>query len=158
MLDMRGKKEARPLLDSEFTEWHPTVSPNGRWLAFASTESGSEEIYVVSYPDFKSKKRISFEGGREPRWSPDGRELYYRNGSQIISVAVETGPEFSHQAPVLLFAGNFWGLGYWPTYNVAPDGRFLLIQEETSTGESIQQINVVLNWFEELKQLAPRKK
>jgi len=154
VLDMKDKKEARPLLDSESTELHPEVSPNGRWIAYVSSESGSEEVYVASYPDIRAKKRISFEGGREPRWSPDGSELFYRNGQQIMAVAVQTAQEFNHLPPARLFAGNFWGIDSWPTYHVAPDGRFLLIQTEAMDGETGYQIDVVVNWFEELRQKA----
>jgi len=158
VLEMKGKREVRPLLDSEFTEWQPVVSPDGRWIAYASTESGSEEVYVASYPELRAKKRISFEGGGEPRWSHDGRELFYRNGNKIMAVVVEPGLEFSHLAPKRLFEGNFWGAGSWPTYNFAPDGRFLLIQEGEAIEGATPRIFVVINWFEELKRLVPRRR
>ncbi|OGD21726.1 MAG: hypothetical protein A2W03_18165 [Candidatus Aminicenantes bacterium RBG_16_63_16] len=155
VLEMKAKAEPRPLLDTEFNEMIPAISPDGRWIAYQSSESGSGEVYVASYPDLHGKKRVSSGGGDEPKWSPDGRRLFFKHEREVMSSELEPGPDFSFSEPKALFSSNFWGFlqQAWPSYCVAPDGRFLMI-EERAAGSGLQ-INVVLNWFEELKRLAP---
>ena len=155
VVELKAKAEPRPLLDSEFNEMIPAVSPDGRWIAYQSNESGSPEIYVVSYPDLRGKKRVSSGGGDEPKWSPDGRRLYFKSGRDVMGLDVAPGPDFAFSEPKPLFSGNYWGFlqQAWPSYCVAPDGRFLMIEERAA--DSGLQINVVLNWFEDLKRLAP---
>jgi hypothetical protein len=113
----------------------------------------------VEYPDLKGPRRISFSGGKEPRWSPDGMELYYLEGDKMMAVSVRLQHAFDHDPPKELFAGNRRTEGI-PTYNVASDGRFLMIREVSQTTETptTQQVNIVLNWFEELKRPVPTGK
>ena len=143
-------------LETPFRERSPMISPNGRWLAYLSDESGRDEIYVQPFPEPGQKWPISSEGGTEPKWSPDGQELFYRNGDMMMVVAVETESTFSAERPRILFEGSYQrdtGAGH-PRYGVSPDGQqFVLVkvgEQATPT-----QINVVLNWFEELKELVP---
>ena len=148
-------------------------SPDGRWLAYVSDESGRPEVYVQPYPGPGGKWQISTEGGTEPVWNPNGRELFYRNGAQMMAVEVEVGQAstpvssgqagrpvattFSAGTPRLLFKGNYLSSGAaLAQYNVTSDGqRFLMIQPVAQDSAAPQQINVVLNWFEELKQRVP---
>ncbi len=111
-------------------------------------------VYVLPYPSLAGKTPISTDGGVEPAWSADGRELFYRNGYQMLAVPVETGPTFSAEKPELLFEERY-KLAPIPIagYDVSRDGeRFLMIREDK---KEAGQINVVLNWFEELKRLVP---
>jgi serine/threonine protein kinase/WD40 repeat protein len=154
-----GDGKSRPLLQSPANEGGPMFSPDGRWLAYESDESGRVEVYVRPFPGPGSKWQISTEGGTEAIWARNGRELFYRSGDKMMVAAVETRTTFSAAKPRLLFEGHYEAGMYTfqPNYDVAPDGqRFLMIRETEQ--KSGTQINVVLNWFEELKQKVPTGK
>ena len=128
-------------------------SPDGRWLAYASDESGRTEVYIRPYEGPGPKEQISTAGGNEPVWAPDGRELFYRNGDQMIVVDITTEPTFSAGTPRVLFERRY-AFTHRPdaprNYDVARDGqRFLMIKSEQEA--AVTQLNVVLNWFAELQ-------
>ena len=150
-------RKTQPFLRTPFTEGGPRFSPDGRWLAYVSDESGRYEIYVQPYPGPGGKWQISTEGGTEPVWNHNGRELFYRIGDKMMAVDIATQPGFAAGKPRMLFEGP-----YLPTaatiqnYDVSPDGqRFLMLKPSESAGAAPTQINVVLNWFEELKRRVP---
>ena len=116
------------------------------------------EVYVQPYPGPGGGKwQISTEGGEEPVWARNGRELFYRSGDRMMVVDVITEPTFSPGTPEVLFEGQYLKSTYFvAAYDVAPDGqRFVMIKPTSEQQESVKQINVVLNWFEELKQRVP---
>jgi Tol biopolymer transport system component len=121
---------------------HPVVSPDGGWLAYVSNESGEPQVNVQAFPGLGNKVMISREGGEEPRWSKDGRELFYLSPrNEIMGVDVRTGGRFSAGAPKVLIAsaGNF---------EVDPTSqRFLILKQERP-----EQLQAVVNWFSELAQ------
>jgi serine/threonine-protein kinase len=161
----QGRK-AQPFLRTPYEETAPKFSPDGRWLAYSSDESGRREIYVQPYPGPGGKWQISTDGGQEPVWNPNGRELFYRSGSKIMAVDVSQSPDrqgggpssFSAGKPRTLFEGPYLPTaGSLPYYDVNPDGqRFLMLKPVESQSSAPTQINVVLNWFEELKRRVPR--
>jgi Tol biopolymer transport system component len=153
-------RKAQPFLRTPFNEGAPRFSPDGRWLAYPSDESGRYEIYVQPYPGPGGKWQISTEGGTEPVWNPNGRELFYRNGDKMIAVDIATQPGFTVGKPRMLFAGPYVPtVTMFPNYDMSPDGqRFLMLKPSESTETAPTQINVVLNWFEELKQKVPTGK
>ena len=138
---------------TQYDETQPMLSPDGKWLVYRSNAAGQNEVYIEPFPGPGSIKQVSREGGTEPVWAHDGREIFYRNGSQMMVVSVETHPELELGAPALLFEGTYeLTERRTPNYDVAPDGkRFLMIEGQPAP----TQINVVLNWFEELKRLVP---
>jgi Tol biopolymer transport system component len=140
-----GQGEPTPVLVTEFNEHSPMFSPDGRWLAYVSDESGREEIYLRPFSGPGAKHPVSTEGGREPVWSADGSELFYRSGDKVMAVAVETEPDLTSGTPRVLFEGPYViYLGGGTNYDVSPDGRrFLMIRREL--GPAPRQINVVLN-------------
>jgi WD40 repeat protein len=149
-------RKAQPFVRTPFNETAPRFSPDGRWLAYASDESGHDEIYVQPYPGPGGKWLISTEGGTEPAWNPNGRELFYRSGDKMMSVDIATQPGFAAGKPRMLFEGQYEGASI-PTanYDFSPDGqRLLMVTKESEQ----KQINVVLNWFEELKRRVPTGK
>ena len=144
-------------LGTPATEGAPHFSPDGRWIAYVSDESGSAEIYVRPYPNPGGKWQISTSGGIEPTWNPNGRELFYRSGEKMMAVPLTTQPTLSVGKPQVLFEGDYLSSPFPATgvsYDVSRDGeRFLMVKEEASA----TQINVVVNWFAELKRLVPAK-
>jgi eukaryotic-like serine/threonine-protein kinase len=155
-----GDRKAQPFLRAAFLQSAPRFSPDGRWLAYVSDESGHREIYVQPYPGPGGKWQISTEGGTEPVWNPNGRELFYRSGDKMMAVEITMKPSFSVGKPKVLFEGQYLPTPVtFPNYDVSPDGqRFLMLKPSESAQAAATQINVVLNWFEELKQKVPTGK
>jgi eukaryotic-like serine/threonine-protein kinase len=155
-----GDRKAQPFLRTPFNESAPRFSPDGRWLAYVSDESGRNEIYVQPYPGPGGKWQISTEGGTEPTWNRNGRELFYRSGNKMMAVEITAQPSFSVGKPRVLFEGQYvLTPATFPNYDVAPDGqRFLMLKPADQEQSAPSQINVVLNWFEELKQKVPTGK
>jgi eukaryotic-like serine/threonine-protein kinase len=149
--------QAQPFLATPYEETAPAFSPDGRWMAYMSNESGRREIYVQPYPGPGGKWQISTDGGMEPVWNPNGRELFYRSGDTMMAVEVTTQPSFSAGRPRVLFdAGQYLPTPLtFPNYDVSPDGQRFLMLKATEQEQAATQINVVLNWFEELKQRVP---
>jgi serine/threonine-protein kinase len=153
-------RKAQPFLRTPFNESVPRFSPDGRWLSYVSDETGRFEIYVQPYPGPGAKRQISTEGGTEPAWNPNGRELFYRSGDKMMAVEIASQPSFNSGNPRVLFEGQYVPTpGTFPNYDVSPDGqRFLMLKPSESAEAAPTQINVVLNWFEELKQKVPTGK
>jgi serine/threonine-protein kinase len=156
VLRMNDRK-AQPFLQTPFNESVPRFSPNGRWLAYISDESGRYEIYVKPYPGPGGKWQISTEGGTEPTWNMNGRELFYRSGDKMMAVDIATQTGFVAGKPRMLFERRYVPTpGTNSNYDVSPNGqRFLMLKPSETTEAAPTQINVVLNWFEELKLKAP---
>ena len=150
-------RKAQPFLRTPFNESAPRFSPDGRWLAYVSDESGRDEVYVQPYPGPGGKWQISTEGGTEPAWNPNGRELFYRSGDKMMAVDIATKSSFVAGKPRILFEGQYVPTPVTaPNYDVTPDGqRFLMLKSTEQVQAAPTQINVVLNWFEELKQKVP---
>ncbi|MEE8160454.1 MAG: hypothetical protein V3T61_02330, partial [Acidobacteriota bacterium] len=150
LMSLGEERTPQEFLTTPFDEGNPEFSPDSQWIAFHSNQSGRPEVYVISYPSKDRLVQISTDGGTDPRWGPDGKELFYRNGKKLMAVAIRTQPEFLAGSPQMMFEGDYAFGG--PLYDVSPDGqRFLMMTRE----EGREQIHVVLNWFEELKRLAP---
>jgi serine/threonine-protein kinase len=151
-------RKSQPFVQTHFNDAAPRFSPDGHWLAYDSDESGMYEVYVQPYPGPGGKWQISTEGGTEPVWNPNGRELFYRSGDKMMAVDIATQPGFAAGKPRMLFEGQYEGAGPVANYDISPDGqRFLMIK--TNEQESAPtQINVALNWFEELKKKVPTGK
>ena len=147
-----------PLLDSRFTELAPAISPNGRWLAYSTNETGRREIFVVPFPNTKDARwPVSVAGGAEPVWSRDGRELFYRDrNGRMVAVRVETGAAFSVGAATPLFADTtFQRADVHRQYDVTPDGkRFIMVRPKNSGHQS--RLILVQNFSEELKRLVAK--
>jgi serine/threonine-protein kinase len=155
ILRLEDDNEFETLLATPFDERFAVISPDGRWLAYVSNESGRDEVYVRPFPDVSTKLVVSTEGGALPKWSSDGSDLYYRNGNRMMAVAVATEPTFTPGKPRLLFESRYlanveqdWN------YDLTADGRhFVMLRVQESSPP--RQINIVLNWFEELQRLVP---
>ena len=157
---MLAVKEDRvwPFLRQRSGEWGGVFSPDGRWLAYTSDESGLSQVYVRSVSGAGEARQLSTAEGREPVWSPDGRQLYYRYWRGVMSAPFRTDPEPTADAPQLILQGQY-GDGAIPgfqNYDISPDGlRFLLIREE---GAADRRLYFVHNWFEDLRQISATRR
>jgi serine/threonine protein kinase/Tol biopolymer transport system component len=150
MLPLEGEHKPYPLVRTSSTEWGGRISPDGRWLAYVSDATGRFEVYVTSFPSGQSKRQISTEGGAEAVWSRNGRELFYREGAKMMAVGIEANRSLTAAKPRMLFAGYMRSVPGEPQYDVSLDGgRFVMVKSETESAPT--QLNVVLNWFEELR-------
>jgi Tol biopolymer transport system component len=149
-------KGAEPLLKSEYNELQPSISPDGRWIAYASDESGTWEVHVQTYPGLGQKRTVSVGGGAEPLWSHDGKELYYISANHMLmAVDVRLGaalmvgkPRPLFKAPITWNAG-LYRLFYRRHYAVTPDGsRFVMTAVDPAGGDPL---NVVVRWTDGLR-------
>jgi serine/threonine-protein kinase len=157
VLSLRGESQPRALLNTAAYEGGAQFSPDGRWMAYVSSETGQMEVYVRPFPGLDRKWQVSTEGGTHVRWSQYGRELVYRNGNKMMAVGVSTTPELTLSTPLMLFDQRyeFGPAATLANYDVSPDGqRFVMVRNQS--GPDV--LNVVLNWFEELKAKVPVKR
>jgi Tol biopolymer transport system component len=145
----RGQ-DPTPFLLTPADEWSPAFSPDGRWLAYVSDESGRNEVYIQPYPGPGGRWLISTDGGTDPVWAPKGDELYYLQGDQMMAVAIQATATISAGAPRRLFEGRYERSGVGRNYDLSPDGkRFVMIRSEER--DTAARVHVVLNWLDELR-------
>jgi len=159
LLDLPSRR-VTAFLSSRANEADPTFSPDGRWLAYVSDESGSWEVYVRPFADAGGKWQISSEAGYEPLWGRNGRQLFYRRWSrqqqQAWAVDIRIVGEFSAGKPRLLFEGSGLQDGFPRVWDTSLDGqRFLMVKMEERKPAPLTEMVLVQNWFEELRRLAP---
>ena len=151
VLQMDGSGTIRDFVTGPFDQRGPAFSPDGRWIAYTSNETGRDEVYVQAYPGPGSKSQISTAGGSQPVWSRDGKELYYRGERQLLAVSVRLSPAFSAGEQRRLFDDTY-EIEHRDdrNYDVSVDGkRFLMVKLDRPATSA--QLTVVLNWFDELK-------
>ncbi len=157
LLPLEGERKPRPFLQTAFDEHGAKFSPDGRWLVYESNESGRSEVYVQPVSGSSAKWQISADGGGSPRWSRAGREIVYRNGTKMMAVEVSTAPAFKAERPHLLFDKEYLDPYFSGFYDITADGeRFVIVKPVER--QRLTRINVVLNWFEELKRKVPTGK
>ena len=145
-LPMKGTNRTPiALLKTKFDELFPTFSPDGHYIVYSSNESGRSEVYAQEFPDARTKSQISTDGGGQPYWSGDGKEIFYRSRTRLMAVPVQTSPTLSIGAPTELFQVPFAAVIVRGHYRPAPDGkRFLVI---AALGrDAVKPASVVLNW------------
>jgi serine/threonine-protein kinase len=158
VLPLIGERQSRPLIKTAFSEGAADISPDGRWLAYHSDESGRFEVYVRPFPGVDDGKwQVSTAGGTMPVWSPAGGELFYAAPDGAITVVrVTSGSTWSSEAPATLFSGPYLGLAGGRTFDVSLDGqRFLMLKNVETGDDSRAAIVIVQHFAERLKQLLP---
>jgi Tol biopolymer transport system component len=168
MLPMEGNQERKFLLQHEYSESQPTISPDGQWMAYCSGEEEPKEltsdVYIRPFPDIeKSKTKVSTDGGTTPLWSPDGKKLFYLGlDNSVMVVDVKTEPTFSLGTPQKLFQSEYlpFSESAGTPWDIHPDGdRFIMIKPPPGVSATVatgpRKINIVLNWDEELKERVP---
>jgi serine/threonine-protein kinase len=161
-LSLEGDRRPQQFLQTPFDEGFPDFSPDGRWLAYVSNQSGRAEVYVQPYPEPGARQQISVDGGTAPAWSRDGRELFYVTATSIggqaaltrmMGVPVQLKPAFAAGTPRILFEGRYGATAQIRGYDVAPDGRrFLMVQQKDRPAMRVADMIIVQNWVEELRQ------
>lgn len=155
-LSLDGSDRIQPFLQGSFNLAALRFSPDGHWVAYMTDESGRREICVQPFPGLSGKWMISTEGGEAPRWAPNGREIFYFAGDELMSVDVETRPAFKAGTPHALFsAAGYLGYG---NYDVAPNGQHFLMIKQEDVSTNPRELNVILNWSEELERRVPQEK
>jgi serine/threonine-protein kinase len=153
-LSLTDPGKIRTILKTPAYEGGARLSPDGRWMTYVSNESGQNEIYLRPYPGPDRRWQISSQGGTQPLWNPNGREIFYRNADKMMAVDLSTSPDVKLSPPRVLFEGRYaFGSGITiANYDVTHDGqRFLMVKDEAGAA----RLNVVLNWFEDLSRVAP---
>jgi Tol biopolymer transport system component len=156
-VSLRGDRAARNVVATRDAEGSAAFSPDGRWLAYATNRTGAFELWARRYPD-GIPLRVSETGGSEPIWSRDGSELFYRRGTAMMSVAVDPEAQNPFQTPSLLFDGAYIAAQN-PTersYDVAADGRFLMLQTPGADTAQSATIVVIQNWMGEIERTGTR--
>ncbi len=148
-IGLAGERQATAIVKGFAYEGGSQFSPDGRWLAYASDESGASQVYVRPFPGPDRRWLVSTQGGRQPRWNRNGKEVFYRDGNKMMVVEVSARPDLVLSPPRLLFDQRYaFGIGVTtPNYDVGLDQRFVMVKSESGSG----RLNMVLNWFDELK-------
>jgi serine/threonine-protein kinase len=157
VLPLNGARTPTLFLESRFSLSHPEVSPDGRWMAYVSNESGTHEVFVQPYPGPGEKVRISTAGGTEPVWNPNGRELLYRNDGKVFSVAITSTSPLRADSPKLALEtkpGEYDSTSPIRSWSVSADGRRFLLPKFEYRDTPVTAFNIVLNWTEELTRVA----
>jgi eukaryotic-like serine/threonine-protein kinase len=156
-----GDRKVHPSRNAAVNERYPQFSPDGEWFVYSSNERGEEEVFVERYRGAAERYQISTNGGTAPAWAPSGREVFYVAAApegriSMMAVDVTLSPKFTAGRPHALFEGRY-GVGTpHRHYDVSRDGRFLMVRgPEGPPSPPVTQMVLVLNWFEELKRLAP---
>jgi Tol biopolymer transport system component len=156
---MDGGHAASTLLQTPFNEQNADLSPDGRWLAYQSDESGGRaEVYVRPYPNVNAGRwQVSTSGGTRPLWARDGRELFYLDAERRMTVvAVQGKTGFGVGSATTLFDTRSFSLsGIGRNFDVSPDGTRFLMVKDLPVPTDAKRLIVVQNWFEELKRLVP---
>ena len=145
--------KTRPLVVTPFTEMSASVSPDGRYVAYGSNESGRSEVYAVPFSGAGDRVSVSTGGGSGPAWSRDGKELFYRAGDDLMSVALLSLNPLRLGTRKKLLDVSAFEPSFFHDFDVSPDGqRFLFIRAEPDARPT--RVDVILNWFPELRRLA----
>jgi len=155
VVDLDSAEIVHPVTGTVAVARNARFSPDGRWLAYQSNETGRMQVYVVSYPELSQKQTISTEGGTEPAWRPRGGELYFRNGASMMAVTIRTAPTLEVGTPRELFQGPFLeDLFGDRSFDVMPDGEHFLMVEANPA--AAPELRVIRNWAAELEALVLR--
>jgi serine/threonine-protein kinase len=146
--EVKGDTSRKQIAATSFDEWAARLSPNGKWVAYASNESGAFQVYVRPFPGTGPRVQVSKDGGEDPVWSPDGLRIIYHQNQEFLAANIRPGPPFAIASYDSLFSGDYlFGPGH-ATYDVTPDGRGLILIKPVG-GES--QLILVHDWKEEFR-------
>ncbi|HEX6884709.1 MAG TPA: protein kinase [Planctomycetota bacterium] len=147
-----GERKARPLVRTAAGERNGRISPDGRWLAYVSDVSGQEEVYVQPFPGPGASLQVSLDGGEEPLWSPDGRELFFVSSARLMVVELSATPASSAGSPRVLYEGRYRpSVNANTPFDIAPDGKRFLRVQQGQPEAALTRIEVVQGWSAQLE-------
>jgi serine/threonine-protein kinase len=153
VMQLDGDRTPRPLFPEPAGESDGQFSPDGKWIAFQVPVSSRQEIYVAPFPGPGPRHQVSTDGGTEPLWSKDGRELFFQQGSRLMGVTVTPGAAFSASNPKVVHEGRFLRTVNGNTsFSVTPDGKRFLRIQKVEPDRPITRVELVFNWFSEARQ------
>jgi hypothetical protein len=155
-IDRPVAKDLELFLGTPYAEAFGQISPNGRWMLYASDQSGRWEIYVTSYPKPGATYQISRSGGHKPLWNPNAPEILYRFGTKVYAVDVSFGSEFRAGEPRLLFEGPYPNVPGFD-FDITPDGQQFLMLENKDFLTPSTTLTVITNFFDELRRRVPSR-
>jgi len=145
-------RSLKPFLETRFDEWQAALSPDGKWLAYTSNESGTYQVYIQPFPQGGGRWAVSTDEGSGSHWAPDGKTLYYYSPGKLMSVSIQTVPSFIVGKPQIVFSGyQQKTVDSGLMYDVSPDGLSFIVTQSKGDEESLRQIHLVLNWFDEIQ-------
>jgi len=156
-LPLFGDRKPFPLVNTQFSDVQPLISPDGKWVAYASNESGRFELYITSFPVPTSKLQVSTAGGQSPRWRYDGKQIFFVSDDRHI-MAVDVGARGNslvlgvpHAVAALTVNAPSSGLSSFGPVEVSPDGKRLLVSMTKNASDAVEPATLVINWPAELK-------
>jgi dipeptidyl aminopeptidase/acylaminoacyl peptidase len=156
MVAVEGDHTPQILVQGAFNAGGARFSPDGHWLAYVSDESGRNEVYVRPFPEAGPRIAISASGGTQPAWSRDGRELFFRNGDQLLAVSISYSPRFVAGKPEVLFSRTIAqdaAYDLMADYDVSTDGKRFVFPKYNPAPETGPRVRIILNWFAALRRL-----
>jgi serine/threonine-protein kinase len=152
VLPLVGDRSLKPFLATQFDEWQASLSPDGQWIAYASNESGTYQVYIQPFPQGGGRWAVSNDEGYEPHWAPDGKTLYYYSPGRIVSVPIQTVPSFVVGKPQILFSDYHQkSVDSGLMYDLSPNGLYFVVTQSKDDEDNLRQIHLVLNWFDEIR-------
>jgi len=144
-------RKSQVFLQTPFVETEPEFSPDGKWIAYTSNQSGRDQVYVQPFPGPGPRIQVSAEGGNVPRWARNGSELFFVQDDKLVAVPVQLGANLKLGKPAVLFAGLEGYETFHFFYDVFPNGKEFVMVRNANPNPAPLQFHVVLNWFTELK-------
>jgi Tol biopolymer transport system component len=151
-LQVDGDHALKPFLETRFDEWQASLSPDGKWMAYSSNESGVYQVYIKPFPEGGGRWAVSPDEAYRPLWGPDGKTLYYYSPGKLMSVPIQSTPSLVVGRPQLLVGGyQQKSVDSGLMYDLSPDGSFFVVTQSKDDEVNLRQINLVLNWFDEIQ-------
>ncbi len=152
LLPLEGDRPLKSFLVTQFDEWQASLSPDGKWAAYSSSESGSYQVYIRPFPEGGGRWAVSTDEGYGPQWAPDGKTLYYYAPGKVMSVPIQTVPSLAVGKPQPLFSGyQQKSVDSGLMYDISPDGQWFVVTQSKDDDANLRQIHLVLNWFDEIQ-------
>ena len=152
MMDMENNRNITELIATEYNERNPRISPDNKWVAYQSMETGHFEIFITGFPKPGARKQVSMDGGFDPLWSPDMKKIIYRKGNQILSAEISTEPTLTIGKVEPLFSGSYQHMTiFGNNFDMHPDGNKLVMARGGKIDTTMNHINAIKNFTEEIE-------